>query len=260
MLKQRKQLVMLAAVIVTILGGIVAAWALLQFTRSSGDLASFGTFLSGTVAPLWSIAGLLLVYLAYLAQTEQIAQQDEEIAANNAAINRQRIESSFYSLLAIHHAIANNFRTEVPIPLRTNEFQVVVGHEAFAAYHFERFKSDLMGAITSVADRREALTFGYEEFYKKSGQALTPYFGNIIAMLKLVDSLTEASDYVAILLLHLSVAETTLLFYYVVLDARVTVSLRELFVKYQIFTDVRLTSELLDQSDLKLLAAGRGAV
>lgn len=259
MFKVRKQLVILAAIIVTIAGGLVAAWALSRFAQTSTDLASFGTFLSGTVAPLWSIAGLLLVYLAYLAQTEQITQQHGELAANNEAINRQRIESAFYSLLAIHHAIANAFQIEVPIPFKTNEFRLAVGHEAFAAYHFERFKSDL-GVALDGDKRRQSLLFCYKRFDEKSGHAIAPYFGNIIAMIKLVDLLRDADDYVAILLLHLSVAETTLLFYYVILDTRVTDSLRNLFVKHRVFSDVRLTSELLNEGDLDLLTTARGAI
>jgi hypothetical protein len=87
----KRSALMLAGVL--LLAGIaIAVWSLFQFTSGKGDLDQLGSFLGGTVGPLWSAAGLVLVFVAYLAQRDQLALQQQDLRAQSRQLEIQESE------------------------------------------------------------------------------------------------------------------------------------------------------------------------
>lgn len=83
-------------------GFVVAAW----LYQGGADLPTFGATVGGVVGTLWSLAGILVVYLAFLGQQEELVlqreeltQQREQITAQTDQFRRQQDESTFFHLL-----------------------------------------------------------------------------------------------------------------------------------------------------------------
>jgi len=60
------------------------------------DLGNFGSYLQGTTASLWALAGVLLIFVAFLAQMRQFQIQHD-------SIKRQNFESAFFQLVNLHN-------------------------------------------------------------------------------------------------------------------------------------------------------------
>src|SRR4051812_4071174 len=75
-------------------------------------LAAYGSFLQGAVGSLWALAGLLFIYVTFLAQKRQLRQQDAELEDQKVqfqkqqdSMERQSFENTFFQLLRIHDKI-----------------------------------------------------------------------------------------------------------------------------------------------------------
>jgi len=87
-----------------------------------------GDFLSGTVASIWSLAGLFFIYIAFLGQKQQLLNQQLEIMYSqlevkytrlelagqklemreqNETLKLQKFENTFFNLLSLHHQIVD---------------------------------------------------------------------------------------------------------------------------------------------------------
>lgn len=85
-----------------------------------------GDFMAGTVASLWSLAGLFFIYVAFLGQRLQISGQElelkhsrlevkytrfelhgqkAEMALQNNTLQKQRFENTFFQLISVQHDI-----------------------------------------------------------------------------------------------------------------------------------------------------------
>ncbi len=86
-----------------------------------------GDYIGGVTGSLWALAGVLLIYVAFLAQRKQILLQQVELSATrlevhgqrmemkrqNAHLKRQRFENTFFQLLQLHNEIVKGIDTEV---------------------------------------------------------------------------------------------------------------------------------------------------
>lgn len=77
------------------------------FAASYNDLSNAGDWLGGTSAPLFSLAGFILMYAAYKAQKEELAltRQEmndtrKELKTQNETLSHQRFENTF--LICLH--------------------------------------------------------------------------------------------------------------------------------------------------------------
>lgn len=87
-----------------------------------------GDFMSGTVASIWSLAGLFFIYVAFLGQKQQLLNQQLEIMYSqlevkytrlelagqklemkeqNETLKLQKFENTFFNLLSLHHQIVD---------------------------------------------------------------------------------------------------------------------------------------------------------
>ncbi|MFN1217655.1 putative phage abortive infection protein [Chryseobacterium kwangjuense] len=97
-------------------------------TENGFGLNLLGDFLSGTVASIWSLAGLFFIYVAFLGQKQQLLNQQLEIMYSqlevkytrlelagqklemkeqNETLKLQKFENTFFNLLSLHHQIVD---------------------------------------------------------------------------------------------------------------------------------------------------------
>src|SRR3990170_3845288 len=64
------------------------------------NLNEIGDYTGGVVASTWSLAGLFIIYVAFLGQKQQMIQQ-------NFTMKQQRFENTFFQMVNLHHQIVN---------------------------------------------------------------------------------------------------------------------------------------------------------
>ncbi len=119
------------------LGFFVAAIGLtcFFFPKISGklNLNELGDYFAGSVASVWSLAGLFLIYVAFLGQKQQLIHQQIEILFSQAEVKAtrielkgqkdqliqqnntlklQRFENTFFQLLKVYQSIVESFNNE----------------------------------------------------------------------------------------------------------------------------------------------------
>ncbi|HKP74856.1 MAG TPA: putative phage abortive infection protein [Longimicrobiaceae bacterium] len=236
-------------VVLLVLSGLgVAIWGATQFDLlEKADLAAFGGFLSGAVTAIWSLAGLILIYVAFLGQRKAIVRQEEEIALNREELRESRVElagqrqqleeqsrtlkiqkfeNTFFQLLSLHHQIVNNTDLVVPSHRRPGleaklkgEFEperVIRGRDCFREM-YARFSS----IYEEVAQRNpdqvelERVQEAYERLFAQHESDLGHYFRNLYTIVKFVkrSPVDDKQTYTSIIRAQLSAYELLLLFY-----------------------------------------------
>jgi hypothetical protein len=85
--------------------GFVAGFIGYKTPRSDdnflNDLGNFGSYLQGTTASFWSLAGLLIIFVAFLAQKQQLKRQETELEEQAKQFRMQHEAPSERHLLKI---------------------------------------------------------------------------------------------------------------------------------------------------------------
>jgi len=81
------------------------------------NLSAYGSFLQGAVGSLWSLAGLMLIYVAFLGQKLQLLHQNAELEdqqnqfqLQQESLKRQNFEAYFFQLLNFQKDITSQLR------------------------------------------------------------------------------------------------------------------------------------------------------
>jgi len=93
-------------------------------TADATKWGSFGSYLQGTTASVWSLAGLLIIFIAFLAQMRQLHLQQHQF-------ERQSFESVFFQLVGLHIEIVSEMR-EVN---RQKDYSKVERRECFKIWY-----------------------------------------------------------------------------------------------------------------------------
>ncbi|HEU0015964.1 MAG TPA: putative phage abortive infection protein [Longimicrobium sp.] len=216
----------------TFWGGVVlgiagAVWILAAEGR---ELPDVGQYLSGTTGTLWALAGVLLIYVAFLGQQVQIIQQQEELDLNrreleatreeikgqrqeaeeqNRTLRQQRFEGTFFQFL---HSHSENLRGTY---LRLPSGDVLRGREAFRALRDE-FTHAFSESSSAQPDliSIEQIQRVYEKFHSSYHWAVEHYFQTLYRLIAFVDQNAENPlAYMGIVRARLSSDELFLLFY-----------------------------------------------
>ena len=188
---ERYRKIAVALVGVGLLVGIWGAFALEWWPR---DFAGFGSFLAGTTGAFWTLAGIVLIYVAFLGQRQQILQsQDEleltreeliltraEMAEQTATFEAQRFDTSFFSMLSAHEALVRE--------LDASGLQHLgAGRRMFAQLFGEMIET--LNAKTSFSDKDtlEAASRVYDSFYSRLDAQLGPYYRSLFQIISFVD-------------------------------------------------------------------------
>lgn len=225
----------LAALCVVVLGALIGAWAAFWFALTPGDLDHLGSFLGGTVAALWSLAGILLIYVAFLGQRLQIIHQEEEIRLNrqvleetrkelagqreqleqqNTIFRSQSFESTFFQLLSLHHQIVAAITVErTHGPKTGNTYK---GRDAFEEFYRD-FRLNFAPSDEGPDSAQEQLAIDrdYRLLYRPLEADFGHYFRNLYRIIKLVDQsgLENRKQYSDFARAQLSSYELVCLFY-----------------------------------------------
>ncbi|HEU0055193.1 MAG TPA: putative phage abortive infection protein [Longimicrobium sp.] len=251
------------SICVLVLGAGIATWAIFWFALTPDDLDRLGSFLSGTVVGMWSLAGVLLVYVAFLGQRRQILNQEEEIRLNrlelkatrkelagqrvqlelqNSIFRAQSFESTFFHLMSLHHQIVAAIAVERNHGSKVGVFR---GRDAFAEFYRE-FKLNYTPSETGPqsAEEREAINSCYRVHYTIHQAEFGHYFRNLYRMIKLIDqaNLDDRAQYAGFARAQLSSYELACLFYNC-LSAEGSEKFKPLIEKYTLLKN--LAHELL---------------
>jgi hypothetical protein len=206
-----------------------------------GDLGNFGSFLQGTVASLWALAGVFLIVLAFLGQQQQLTLQRMQLAGQEQQFNTQlesiklqSFESSFFQLL--------NLQREVTAELHivghkinhsgAKSYDPMDGRECFEGFYLEfqrryhtpthELKAAISGQLTAQekakVERIDVATL-YIDCYAKHQQQLGHYFRNLyhtVKFVKLSDAIPKYENkrrYTSLARAQLSAYEVVMLFY-----------------------------------------------
>lgn len=241
------------------LGGLVGAHGVyLYLSGGEFKLSSLGDYIGGSVASLWSLAGLFLIYIAFLGQKLQLLNQQEELVLNreelqatrlefeqqNETLRKQRFENTFFQLLKFHHDIVE------AIDLRSvGGSQHSIGRSAFEVMYLalKNIYNQHPTRLSLTPD--QIIKFVYRDFFKKYQPFVGHYFRSLYNIVKFVH-LSGIPDpdkkiYTNLIRAQLSSNELLLLFYNCLSD--VGQKFHE-WVEYYNLLKTAPTNELLDSS------------
>jgi Putative phage abortive infection protein len=199
-----------------------------QFGAGPDDLSRLGSFLQGTTGVLWGLAGLTLVYVAFLGQQLQILHQKEDLRLTREAFmqqqaemelqteefENQRFDATFFALLGAHQDLVKSSEIDTGRGPKA-------GAEAFnllLSRISERYREARL-VDPSTPSLEVAKRVYLEEFRTYEGM-LGPYFHSLYHIIKFVDDrqlpverADERKRYTNFVRARLSFSELIVLFY-----------------------------------------------
>jgi len=190
---------------------------------SSNDWGNYGSYLQGTTVSLWSLAGFFIIFVAFLAQKQQLLRQDVELHEQRRqfqlqrdSIKHQDFENNFFQLLNLHHKLVEDM---------LDEHQT--GRNCFRKWYDKlkecyQYKQTTIPYITAKQigglTEREFAVQCYDEVYRALQGDLGHYFRNLYHLIKFVHRNTEMEyqirrGYTTLVRAQLSSYEQALLFY-----------------------------------------------
>lgn len=219
------------------IGALLSLFALIYFICTNTDkgfgLNLIGDFMAGTVASVWSLAGLFFIYVAFLGQKQQLLNQQLEImysqlevkytrlelsgqkaemAEQNKTLRRQRFENTFFQLLNNHQEILNGIDLKRFHSGTWTTF--AVGRDCFNSFYDKAFPKNVRRNAESIETTIER----YNDFYKANQADLGHYFRHIYHILKFIKNSKELTkiqkyNYTNLLRALLSSYELVFIFY-----------------------------------------------
>ena len=215
--------------IALVVSGLIIGLAWLPvFRKSAEDFDHLGSFLSGTTGVLWGLAGLTLVYVAFLGQQVQVLHQKEDLRLTREAFKQQqaemelqteefenqRFDTTFFALLAAHQDLVKSSEVDTGKGPKS-------GAEAFRLVLervTERYRdARARDAATPTLELAQRV---YLEEYRNYEGMLGPYFHSLYHILKFVDDrqlpmdrADERRRYTNFVRARLSFSELIILFY-----------------------------------------------
>lgn len=195
-----------------------------HFMGSDMNLNVIGDYTGGVVASMWSLAGLFIIYVAFLGQKQQILHQKLELKYNqfevkatrkelegqkdqmieqNKTLKQQRFESTFFQMVNLHHQIINGVEI-------IDGIEKCLGRKGFKiAYDIFR---------TAVFDKHltyDQIIHIYLNQYTNYQHSFSHYFRNLYRIIKFIDQsdIEDKQQYADILRAQLSPQEMLMIFY-----------------------------------------------
>jgi hypothetical protein len=227
-----------------------------------GDLNLLGDYAGGVVASLWSLAGFMYIYVAFLGQKQTGLRQQIEIvyAQTNSNITRlelkeQRFEDTFFQLLSTHNEILSLMDYK-----NRDGVDISRGRDVFRSYHTDftqrlnvlreigyrkkeklPFNEDLSnyapGLVDGIRLTPDQVIDTYSKMYVDREGDLGHYFRNLTNILTYIDE-TDVIDnkrkYYKLIFGLLSIYEMVHLYYFTA-SLFSSVELRQVIVTHKLF-------------------------
>lgn len=197
------------------------------------NLNEFGDYVGGVVSSLWSLAGLLFIYVAFLGQKQQlliqqhelrhtqyetkatrfeIMIQGEQMRVQNDTLKQQRFENTFFELLKTFNDIIENI-----VLFNQNSEILNSGRPAFKNFYsffsdrVREYKIENQSGEVAIAYRsgdskmRDDIIFEtilsvaeidtiYKDFFMKYQDSIGHYFRTLYHILRYVDETDLVND------------------------------------------------------------------
>lgn len=182
------------------------------------SLSMLGEFFGGAVGSIWSLAGVILFYLALIYQRKELELQREELLETRQILDNQsktieiqQFENTFFQLLEFHLAAAKRIETQE------------------GGNGFEKMYADLKKTVNDTRRKRKkdgssqdldakAFETCFAHVFDSYRNTLSHYVESYKALLFLVDQKSrDPNFYVNIIKPHLTEQEILIQFYYLVL-------------------------------------------
>ncbi|WP_157972910.1 putative phage abortive infection protein [Aureibaculum luteum] len=260
-------------------GIVLSVFSIFYYTCTNTEegfgLHLLGDFLGGSVASLWALAGLFLIYVAFLGQKQQLlnqqleimysqlevkytrlelAGQKREMILQNETLLNQKFENTFFQLLTLFNSIINS----LDLRKRHGNTIIATGRDVFDTFNtsFIQKVRNLIGYRGVNESKIEEAIRAYNEVYDENKADLSHYFRTIYHIFKFIDDskIENKKRYVSIARAQLSSYEQILLFYNC-LHINGNEKFKPLIEKYAIFKNID-TSLLLNQEHLEKYKKG----
>lgn len=221
-----------------VLGFLIGLIGLLVYLCKGTDfnLNMLGDFYGGSVASLWSLAGLFLIYVAFLGQKQQLLNQQmeimysqlevkytrlelegqkQEMIQQNKTLRQQKFDNTFFQLLSNHSTIVNS------MDLRKYAGKEVFaeGRDCFNTFYrrlenYIRTKDNKLELDPKTEDLESTIE-AYYIFYEKDQNDLGHYYRNLYHIVKFIDNseIKNKKTYTNFVRAQLSSHELVLIFY-----------------------------------------------
>jgi hypothetical protein len=194
--------------IILVSGGIFEWWCGHQafFGKSPSTTTGwgdFGSFLQGTTALLWSLAGFFIILVAFLAQKQQLSLQQRQFS-------QQSFENHFFQLLTFNRNIVDNL-----LLLDDSEVELK-GSRVFSNFYRRVEYVYQCNVEGPVEQDTEALAVKcYTFVFDQHPEVLGHYFRSLYHVIKFVNEseVTDKKRYTSIVRAQLSSFEHVLLHY-----------------------------------------------
>lgn len=242
-------------------------------TETGFGLNLLGDFMAGTVASIWSLAGLFFIYVAFLGQKQQLLNQQleimysqlevkytrlelvgqkQEMKEQNETLRKQKFENTFFQLLNLFSSIVNS------LDLRKSSSKpdvISTGRDCFEIF-YKRLHEALYGnyqhisSFTINSSSAHQAINAYGQFYDNNKSDMSHYFRTMYHIIKYVDKSTieNKKQYTSIVRAQLSSYEQVMLFYNCLHDNG-SEKFKPLIEKYSIFKNLD-TSLIFNQDHL----------
>lgn len=218
-----------------IAGAIIALFGVIIYLCTNKDsgygLNLLGDFMAGTVASIWSLAGLFFIYVAFLGQKQQLLNQQMEImysqlevkytrlelagqkaemAKQNKTLEQQKFENTFFQLLANHNSIVNSL--DLWRNRNTGREILAQGRDCFVIF-YNRLDSRIPEPQNEIPI--EFIIEKYVEFFEENVSDLGHYFRNLYHIIKFIDEskIENKKRYTNFVRAQLSAGELALIFF-----------------------------------------------
>ena len=254
--------------VIIVLASIYFYWE--KITATKFELNLLGDFMGGTVASVWSLAGLLFIYVAFLGQKQQLLNQQleilysqlevkytrlelsgqkEEMKEQNMTLRSQQFENTFFQLLNLLNSIVDSFK------IRNFASNVITdsGRDCLVTFYSYFFREIQSESFSNKLELKDVIK-KYEAVYKSNKSDLSHYFRTLYHIVKFVDQsdIENKKQYISIIRAQLSNIEQALLFYNC-LHENGREKFKPLIEKYALFKNIDrsliLSEEHFDEYD-----------
>jgi hypothetical protein len=201
-------------IIALILGAIGLAFVIhginIYGLYNKDNLNLLGDYLGGTTGSFWSAAGLIVVYLAFIAQRLQLEMQNDEINETKEGLVKQVFENTFFNLLKLHSSTVRDIDMMIShTSIKGKDCIRAIMNDLKSAYNNSDGNTDKEKAINTLNDLLE-----------RHSLDISTYFNSLFPIISLVESKEgeQYNYYSSIVVSQLSSYESALLYYYSLVD------------------------------------------
>ena len=243
--------------------GILVAWVICFVVAFFGDAQGRGTFgdAFGSVNALFSgLAFLGIIYAIVLQreelglQREELAEtrkvfkgQEEQLAKQAQALQKQNFENTFFKFLSLHNDIVESFRVSIQGQSDRYGVECLDYRYSYFESDFSRFREKSPELKSEIEITRKFC----EKYFNEKRHIYGRYFQNFLVMLRFIKSYLDKEEnmYTDIVRAQLSTEELAFLFYYcLTMEGRD--SIKPLVKRYNLISGLR-AGDLVNQEHLE---------